>query len=250
MSEKILAVIDGEEITESALERIVERYPTDKRIYFETYEGKKQLLEQKVAFGVFSRYAKEQGLHNSEEFILKINDITEQLLTQAVIAELFKDAMADEEEARRYYDDNTDRFVIGETVSAKHILVDDEETAFDIKEKINNKEITFDEATLKYSKCPSKERGGALGYFPRGKMVKEFEDVAFNAKVGELTDPVKTDYGYHLIVVDDKVEGRVISFDEVKDKLLNEIKEKKQQEIYEKKYDELKNRMNVKIYDT
>lgn len=249
MSEKILAVIDGEEITESALNRIVERYPTDKRIYFDTFEGRKQLLEQKVAFGVFSRYAKEQGLDNSEEFIQKINDITEQILTQTVIADLFKNVTVSEEEAREYYNNNTDKFVMGETVSAKHILVDDEKTALDIKEKLDYNEITFDDAAKKYSKCPSKERGGTLGYFPKGKMVKEFEDAAFNAKVGELSDPVKTDYGYHLILVDDKVEGRTLSFDEVKDKLLNEIKEKREQEIYEKKYNELKSRMNVKIYD-
>ena len=81
MSEKILAVINGKAISNSDLNRIIERYPVDKRIYFETDEGRKNLLEQKAAFSVFSQYACEHGIDKSEDFINKISDIKEQLLT-------------------------------------------------------------------------------------------------------------------------------------------------------------------------
>ena len=89
-------------------------------------------------------------------------------------------------------------------VSAKHILVQTEKEAQDIKTKIENNEISFEDAAKKYSSCPSGQEGGDLGYFARGVMVKSFEDAAFDAKVNEITNPVQTQFGWHLIKVTDK----------------------------------------------
>ena len=89
-------------------------------------------------------------------------------------------------------------------VSAKHILVSTESEAKDILQKINNGSISFEEAAKKWSNCPSKNNGGDLGYFGRGMMVKEFEDVAFSTEKGAISAPVKTQFGWHLIKVIDK----------------------------------------------
>ena len=89
-------------------------------------------------------------------------------------------------------------------VSAKHILVSTESEAKDILQKINNDSISFEEAAKKWSNCPSKNNGGDLGYFGRGMMVKEFEDVAFSTEKGAISAPVKTQFGWHLIKVIDK----------------------------------------------
>ena len=89
------------------------------------------------------------------------------------------------------------------SVKASHILVDSKEEADLIKSKINNGE-SFEALAKKYSKCPSGENGGDLGYFERGQMVKEFEDAAFNLPVGKVSDPIKTQFGWHLIKVYDK----------------------------------------------
>lgn len=90
------------------------------------------------------------------------------------------------------------------TVRAKHILVDSEEQAWAIKSRITEGE-SFEELALKYSKCPSKEKGGDLGYFVRGQMVPEFENAAFETPIGEVSDPVKTRFGWHLIKVTRKM---------------------------------------------
>ncbi len=90
------------------------------------------------------------------------------------------------------------------TVRAKHILVDDEQQAWAIKSRITEGE-SFEELALKYSKCPSKEKGGDLGYFVRGQMVPEFENAAFETPIGEVSDPVKTRHGWHLIKVTRKM---------------------------------------------
>ena len=84
-------------------------------------------------------------------------------------------------------------------VFAKHILVDTEQEAIDLREKIAGGEISFEDAAKKHSKCPSGNNGGSLGSFGRGVMVKEFEDAAFALKAGELSAPVKTEFGWHLI---------------------------------------------------
>lgn len=89
------------------------------------------------------------------------------------------------------------------SVKASHILVDTKAQADLIKSKIDNGE-SFETLAKKYSKCPSGQDGGDLGYFERGQMVKEFEDVAFNLPVGKVSDPVKTQFGWHLIKVYDK----------------------------------------------
>lgn len=88
-------------------------------------------------------------------------------------------------------------------VNAAHILVSSESKAKALKNRIENGE-SFSSVAKKYSACPSGEYGGNLGYFERGKMVKEFEDAAFSLPVGEISDPVRTDFGWHLIKVIDK----------------------------------------------
>ncbi len=88
-------------------------------------------------------------------------------------------------------------------VKAAHILVSSESRAKALKNRIDNGE-SFSEVARKYSACPSGEFGGNLGYFERGKMVKEFEDVAFSLPVGVVSDPVQTQFGWHLIKVYDK----------------------------------------------
>lgn len=89
------------------------------------------------------------------------------------------------------------------SVKASHILVDTKSEADLLKSKIDNGEC-FETLAKKYSKCPSSQDGGDLGYFERGQMVKEFEDAAFNLPVGKVSNPVKTQFGWHIIKVYDK----------------------------------------------
>ena len=89
------------------------------------------------------------------------------------------------------------------SVRAAHILVKDESEAKELKSRIEKGE-KFETLAEKYSLCPSGQRGGDLGYFQKHQMVKPFEDAAFKAEVGEVTDPVQTQFGWHLIKVYDK----------------------------------------------
>lgn len=89
------------------------------------------------------------------------------------------------------------------SVRASHILVDTKEDAAAIKEAIENGE-GFVTMAKRYSKCPSGAQGGDLGYFERGQMVKEFEDAAFSLPVGKVSEPIHSQFGWHLIKVLDR----------------------------------------------
>ena len=84
---------------------------------------------------------------------------------------------------------------------ARHILVKDEKACEDLKKQIEGG-ASFSDMAAKHSLCPSGKRGGDLGEFSRGQMVKEFDDVVFNKEVGKTHGPVKTQFGYHLILIE------------------------------------------------
>ncbi|MBI5046229.1 peptidylprolyl isomerase [Candidatus Micrarchaeota archaeon] len=88
-------------------------------------------------------------------------------------------------------------------VRASHILVNDEGTARKVKAEIDSG-ASFAQMAKKWSTCPSKAQGGDLGFFGKGQMVKEFETAAFSLPVGIVSQPIKTEFGYHLIVVTGK----------------------------------------------
>ena len=89
-------------------------------------------------------------------------------------------------------------------VRAAHILVGTQEEAAELKSKIEKGEMKFEDAAAQFSQCPSGARGGDLGYFGRGMMVKEFEIPSFEKPVGTITEPIQTQFGWHLIYVIDK----------------------------------------------
>ncbi len=89
------------------------------------------------------------------------------------------------------------------TVRASHILVKTEEEAKNLKQEIEQGK-SFADVAMEVSLCPSGQDGGDLGYFGKGMMVKEFEDAAFSMNVGQISDPIKTQFGWHLIQLTDK----------------------------------------------
>jgi peptidyl-prolyl cis-trans isomerase D len=137
-----------------------------------------------------------------------------------------------EMEIRGYYEDNPSMFKQEKEVRARHILfrvpsiiTEDEE------EKIREKALSvlekarsgqdFSELAREYSEGPTKERGGDLGYFSEGQMVESFEEATFNMEKGQISDLVKTNYGYHIIKVEDIKEERVKDFEEVREQVLD-----------------------------
>ncbi|EEL51756.1 peptidylprolyl isomerase PrsA [Bacillus cereus] len=110
-------------------------------------------------------------------------------------------------------------------IKASHILVNDEKTANDIKKQLDEG-ASFEELAKQHSQDPgSKEKGGDLGYFGPGKMASEFEEAAYKLNVGEISKPIKSSHGYHIIKLTDKKELK--PYDEVKDSIRKDLEEKR-----------------------
>lgn len=246
MENKILASIAGTEIRENDLNSIIMRYPQDKRAFFASEMGRKQLLDQMIAFELMNKLGTEMNLRDTEEYKASLAQVEKDLLTQMTINKVLSEVTITDEDAKKYYDEHSEEFKEKSTVSAKHILVDSEEKCAEVKNSIENGELTFEEAAMKHSTCPSKEQGGNLGVFARGMMVPEFEEVAFNLDLEKVSEPVKTQFGYHLIKVEAKNDTKTTSFEEVKGQIVNKLIQERQEKKYTDVIKTLESKYEVK----
>jgi peptidyl-prolyl cis-trans isomerase C len=206
-------------------------------------EGRVRLLDEMIAGELLYLDAKKNNLDQEEEFKKILEDTARTLLQRYAVNKLFEGIEVSDDEISSHYDENRDQYTETEKASAKHILVDSEEK---VKQEIEDGK-SFEEAAREHSTCPSKERGGELGEFGRGQMVKEFEDAAFDATIGELVGPVQTQFGFHLIVVDEIIPAAVQPLEQVKETINGQLAQSKQADVYFKAVDELKKEYPVKV---
>lgn len=246
MENKVLAIISGNEITENDLNAVIMRYPEDKRGIFNSEMGKKQLLEQMISFELMHKLGSEMNIDKTDEYKASLAQVEKDLLTQMTINKVLSEVTITDEEAKKYYDEHKAEFEAPATVSAKHILVDNEELCSEIKERIENGELSFEEAARQYSSCPSKEQGGDLGVFGRGMMVPEFEEAAFGLELEKVSEPIQTQFGYHLIKVNAKNEPKTSAFEDVKNQIVQRLVQERQEKKYLDVMKELEAKYDVK----
>lgn len=246
MGEKLIALVNGKEITDKNVKFALSKFPSDRRGYFETEEGNKQIVEQIISWELVYNHAVDTGYTDREDYKFQLEEAKKAILTQMAIEDILKNVSVDEKEIIEYYDQNKEYFMDKEEVNARHILVATEEEAVSIKKEIDGG-LSFSDAAMKYSSCPSKEQGGSLGFFSKGVMVPEFENAAFSLTKGQISDPVKTQFGYHLILVDDKKPGKEKSLEEVKNTIYEHMIQEKQSFTYMNFVNELKKKYPVEM---
>lgn len=190
--------------------------------YFDTEEKFNEFLKgQNMDLEYFKQSVKKE---------LTINKLTE---------ELTKNVAVTDSDVKAYYDSNQGEFM---SVKASHILLDTKEEAEKILEKVKAGE-NFTELAKQNSKDPSvKENNGDLGYFKHGDMVEPFEKAAFAMNPGEISEAVQTDYGFHIIKVEDK---KLEKFEDVKEQIRGSIVGNKKDSEFQKLLEEM--RKNAKI---
>ena len=158
--------------------------------------------------------------------------LRDQLTMNELYMQLTNEIVVTDEEVKKYYDDNKEMFELpSPEIRASHILVKTEEEAKEIHKKLMDG-ADFAELAKAHGIDGTKDVGGDLGYFGKGKMVPEFEEAAFALKVGEISDIVKTEHGYHIIKMTG--ERTSLSFEDVKDFTKNNLENTKKEEEFQK----------------
>jgi peptidyl-prolyl cis-trans isomerase C len=227
------------EVLESLIERELLFQESKKKgiqVKSEAVSGQLQKIKQRYPNQEeFKKLLSSMGLTESDVLSQIARGMAIQELIDKEVAEKIK---VSDEETKSFYDRNPQLFQQPEQVKASHILIKVQSNAPDEQKAEARKKIETvqqkvqkgeDFATLAktYSEGPSGPRGGDLGYFKRGQMVKPFEEAAFSLKPNETSDIVETQFGYHLIKVDDKKPAKKMAYAEVKDRLSEHLKKQK-----------------------
>lgn len=229
---KVLARVNDREITQEDLLFFMKELNPQVLQHFPGKEGQKRIIEELVHQELLYKEALDLGLDQDPTFVETLEQTKESMLKSFAFARVLEGIDATEEEARAVFETHKESFAEQPTVEAAHILVSEKEEADNILDELAAGK-DFAELARERSTCPSKDVGGNLGAFGRGMMVPEFEEAAFALEEGELTkEPVKTQFGYHIIKLLKKRGGTDPTFEEVKDKALLEARRIKQQEHY------------------
>ncbi|MBT2656136.1 peptidylprolyl isomerase [Bacillus sp. ISL-18] len=225
-----VAKFNGESISKDELyDKMVEQYGSatvdqiisDKIVAAEAAKQKvtvsnsavnKEIDNLKEQYGGDDAFNQALQSNNTTLTVVK-NDLKNYLILKKLME---PDIKITDEEMKTYFEENKDSFASAEQVKASHILVTDEKTAKEIKQKLDNGE-DFAALAKKYSTDEgTKANGGELGYFAKGTMVTEFDNVAFSLPVNTISDPVKTQYGYHIIKVEAKKAAQAANYEDSK----------------------------------
>lgn len=203
----------GEDVLKEMITRQILENKMDVNSKDEFAELDKEIEDMRDQLGnQFDELIKQQGFKTTEDYryVLYLSKLEYNFATS--------DIEVTEDDIREYYER------LQEEIHARHILVKEKETAEEIIERYNNGE-EFAVLAEEYGTDGTAKNGGTLGYFTAGKMVKPFEDAVYALEVGEISEPVQTDFGWHVIFVEDRRENEtdIGEFDEVKDYLRDQL---------------------------
>lgn len=227
-SDKVLARVNGASITEADLELALEEL-NDRLPALPEAQKRDYVIGYLIDIRLGAEAAEAAKLADTPEFARRLAYARDKVLVDQYLAKAANDASTDKE-ARKLYEETVKSLQPEDEVRARHILVPDEETAKNVVARLEKGE-DFKALATELSKDPGSAReGGDLGYFTRERMVPEFAEAAFKLEPGKVSAPVKSQFGWHIIKVEDKRQKPVPTFDEIKDQIKTFIVQKAQQE--------------------
>jgi|LGVE01.1.fsa_nt_gb peptidyl-prolyl cis-trans isomerase C len=266
---KVGKSLDGSQIEamkRDIIERLIEREllyqeSQNKGIKVDKTAVKEQLETVKKGFPSETEFKKKLSEMNLSEAELESNFVQRMAIQEFIDKEFVQKVTISDKNTKAHYDSNPDSFKQPEQVQASHILikVDPKGKATQkaearkkmemIQQKLHKGE-DFAALAKEFSQCPSSAKGGDLGYFGPGQMVKPFEEAAFALEAGKVSDIVETDFGFHLIKVVDKKPASTIAYEDVKDRLGEYLKREEVRKKVDLYVEELKQKAKIERLST
>lgn len=214
-------------------------------------EQKEQAIDMIVEKELIYQDAKKKKFEKEDSFNAKLEELKKALYVEFWKSDIAKNIKISDDEAKKIYDDQKEKFKVEDTALARHILVKTEDEAKEIIKEINSakdKLSTFKELAKSKSIGPSKRVEGNLGWFPRSKMDKDFSDATFELKKDTYTKkPVKTQFGYHVIYLEDKKPAHNLEFSEVKNLIKQKMSVEELKVQLKKEFDAIKAKAKIEI---
>ena len=243
----VLATVNGSAITNVDFDREVKALPEYIRGMADTPQGKKELIDTLVMRELILQQAAKEGLDKGKEIDEKLAELKKRIVVDTYLKKKVEtDAKISDEELKKFYDQNLDKFKSGEQVKASHILVKGEQEAKDILAQLKGGAV-FEELAKAKSVDTSASKGGDLGWFGKGNMVPAFEKAAFSLKEGELSGIVKSEFGFHIIKLTGKRPAGTRTFDEAKEQIKAALMPSKQQQIFMQLKEDLKKGAKIEL---
>ncbi len=243
-----LAKVGNIIITQAEFEKEFKKLPEFAQEMFEGVSGREKFLDGLIKKELLYQEAVKKGLDKDSDYQKKLNDFKKLTLINLLLEkEIESKVKVTDQEVKDYYDKHKEEFAAVSQIRASHILVKTEEEARQIIERIKSGEDFAKIAKEKSLDTVSAKNGGDLGFILKGQMVPEFEAAAGSLKTGEISEPVKTKFGYHVIKVTDKEVGQVAEFEKVKNSLSQFLLTEKQKEVFNSYVEGLKKNYKVEI---
>ena len=251
-SETVVAEFDGGKITAEEINLFLNTINPQYLSQLSNPQMKEMLVSQIVESAVLANLARSIGVDKDPEVAATIEFQTNSILASRYFDKEIKPqreaVQVSDAELKKHYDDHNADYLKNE-VKARHILVDTEDEAKALYKQLTAAPDTFAAVAKEKSKDKgSAENGGDLGWFSRGRMVPAFEEAAFKTPKGTISEPIKTQFGWHIIMVDDKHENYTAPFDEVKDEIHDKVLEAKKKEVVDAYLGALKEKAHLKTY--
>jgi peptidyl-prolyl cis-trans isomerase C len=246
---EVVATYKGRKVTSDAVMQELERLPVPSRSYLTAPDRKRQFVENMIMNDLLFEEGQKAGYDKDADIERQTKDLRKRLVIQKVMRQYQTPPTISDEQVRAYYDQNPSLYSTTQ-IRASHILVKDEDTAKQILVEVRaNPDRFADLAKEKSTDTTSAQRGGELGMFGQGRMVPDFERVAFSLKPGEISEVVKTQYGYHIITITERKEGEQKPFDQVKEQIRATLRNKGLQDQVQGHFETLKKDADVNIDD-
>jgi peptidyl-prolyl cis-trans isomerase C len=208
---------------------------------------KKEFLEEIINDTLLYQEALRTGRDKDQD----VQKVIEQARQKILIARLLKDRVDDEigitdEEVIEYYNNNENLYMTPEIMRVSHILVPKQEAAEAILSELM-KGASFDELARAKSVDPTAQRGGDIGYFPKGQLMPKFEDACAQLEIGEISGVVKTKLGYHVIRLTDRRKPELRPLEQVEDDIRSRLREIERQELFNGMLNDLKSKTKIEV---
>lgn len=248
----MLATIDKDKVTLEEFNKELDKIPVNMKMAVATESGKRSFLDNLIIKKLLLKEAAKNKIENEQEFQTRLLDIKTQLLIESLLRKrIASSPQLSDEEVKKYYEANKDKFKKEKEIGTRHILLKTEEEAKQIKDKLKNGE-DFIELAKQYSIEPNaRTSGGDIGFHPKGALLPEYEEAAFKlTKNGQVSGIVKTQYGYHIIRLEGTKPPSFVPLEEVKDFIKQQMAQEKQKELIEKYVEELKKNAKITVNET